>query len=99
MSLGTYFLLVIAMIALFFILLGSIPATIASKKGYSRLAFFIFGFFCFLPALIVSIVISDKKKQDQVQNADLMLKYKKMLDEGIITEEEYLQKKEELLKL
>jgi hypothetical protein len=41
--------------------LAFIPARIAGRKGYSALAFYVFGFFLFLPALIVAIVIRDKR--------------------------------------
>lgn len=42
--------------------LGFIPATIARKKGYSQGLFWLFGFFLFLPALIVACCIEDKTK-------------------------------------
>lgn len=42
--------------------LGIIPATIARKKGYSYGLFWLFGFFLFLPALIVVCCIEDKTK-------------------------------------
>ena len=42
--------------------LGIIPATIARKKGYSQGLFWLFGFFLFLPALIVACCIEDKTK-------------------------------------
>src|SRR3954453_21438066 len=42
------------------IVLAFIPAMIASGKGHSFIGFWLFGFLCFLPALIVSLVISRK---------------------------------------
>ena len=42
--------------------LGFIPATIARKKGYSQGLFWLFGFFLFLPAIIVACCIEDKTK-------------------------------------
>ena len=39
--------------------LALIPAFIASRKHRSFALFFLFGLFCWLPALIVSIVLSD----------------------------------------
>ena len=42
--------------------LGIIPATIARKKGYSYGLFWLFGFFLFLPAIIVACCIEDKTK-------------------------------------
>lgn len=77
--------------------IASIPAFIASSKGYSAIGFFFFGLFFILPALIVIICLPDKEKREQSQNLDLILKYKKMMDEGIITEEEFLNKKNELM--
>jgi hypothetical protein len=41
-------------------LLAFIPASIAKKKGYSAGAFYVFGFFLFLIALIVALVLKDK---------------------------------------
>lgn len=40
--------------------LAFIPATIARKKGYSYGGFWAFGFFLFIPALIVALVLEDK---------------------------------------
>ena len=40
--------------------LAFIPAYVASRKGYSFVGFWLFGFLCWIPALIVSLVISDK---------------------------------------
>ena len=42
--------------------LGFIPAYLARKKGYSYGLFWLFGFFLFLPALIVACCIEDKTK-------------------------------------
>jgi len=39
-------------------LLAFIPATIARRKGRSTFAWWVFGFFLFLPALIIALVIS-----------------------------------------
>ncbi len=39
-----------------------------------------------------------EEKNSNISNADEILKFKKMLDEGIITQEEYEKKKQELLK-
>src|SRR6185295_7194419 len=41
--------------------LACIPAVIASGKGRSFALWWLFGLFCFLPALIVSLVISDSR--------------------------------------
>lgn len=40
--------------------LAFIPAQIAEKKGYSKIAFWIFGLFFFLPALIVALILKDR---------------------------------------
>ena len=42
--------------------LGIIPAYLARKKGYSQGLFWLFGFFLFLPAIIVACCIEDKTK-------------------------------------
>ena len=71
--------------------LAFIPAHFAKKKGYSYVGFWIFGFFLFIPALIVALCIN---KHDTSQT---LLNYKKLLDDGGITQEEYDKKKAELL--
>jgi len=43
--------------------LAFIPASIAKKKGYSFGGFWAFGFFVFLPALIVSLTIPPHPKK------------------------------------
>ena len=76
------------------LLLAVIPARIASKKGYSYAGFYVFGFFLWIVALIVSLVIQDRKGDASQQ----LINYKRLLDEGAITQEEFEQKKNELLK-
>lgn len=50
-------------ILVFLVLLGLafIPAKLASDKGYSFGLFYLFGVLCWLPAVIVAAVISEKK--------------------------------------
>lgn len=78
------------------VLLGLIPAKIAQKKGYSFIGYWIFGIFLFIPALIVALVISDKK-QVTYDPADELAKYRTLLDNGTITLDEFEKKKSELL--
>ncbi len=84
--------------------LAFIPATIAKRKGYSFAGYYVFGVLLFLPALIVALVVQDKtanSKHSNVSNAedniDRLLKCKKLLDEGVITQEEFDEKKRQLL--
>ena len=78
----------------------AIPAKIASNKGYSFLGFLIFAI-CFYPvALIISLILDDKNNGDyesESERAEALLVYKKLLDEGAITKEEFEEKKRELL--
>lgn len=76
------------------LLLAIIPARIAKKKGYSFAAFYVFGIVLFIVALIVSLVMPDKK----ANRASELVSYKKLLDEGVISQEEFESKKRELLK-
>lgn len=46
--------------------LALIPAAIAKNKGKSFLAFYIFGFFLWLPALIVAAVMSSEQRVEYV---------------------------------
>ncbi|MBR0403791.1 MAG: SHOCT domain-containing protein [Eggerthellaceae bacterium] len=75
------------------LLLAVIPARIAKGKGYSFGGFYVFGFFFFIIALIVALVMKDKNES----KPDQLLQYKKLLDEGVITQEEFDKKKSELL--
>jgi hypothetical protein len=56
---------------LFVVLLvvGAIPASIASGKGYSAAGFYFFGLFFFLPALIVSIFLQPKPGSREAQTS------------------------------
>ncbi len=76
------------------LLLAVIPARIAKKKGYSYAGFYVFGVFLWLIALIVSLAIRDKN----VDNSQQLINYKKLLDEGVISQDEFDRKKSELLK-
>ena len=71
-----------------------------SNKGYSFLGFLIFAI-CFYPvALIISLILDDKNNGDyesESERAEALLVYKKLLDEGAITKEEFEEKKRELL--
>ena len=50
-------------VLLFAVLLAFIPASMAKKKGYSYGGFWVFGFFLWLPAIIVAACLNDKTKQ------------------------------------
>jgi hypothetical protein len=81
MNTSTIFLIVLLL------LLAVIPARIAKSKGYSYGGFYAFGFFLFIPALIVALAIKPK------HTAEDLVAYKKLLDEGVITQEEFDKKK------
>lgn len=69
----------------------------ASKKGYSETAFFCLGFFLGIIGLVVALLIPSKQSE-AISNADGILKYKELLDQGVITQEEFETKKNELMK-
>ncbi len=48
------------------IALAFIPANMAKKKGYSYGGFWVFGFFLWLPAIIVAACLSDKTARQNV---------------------------------
>lgn len=96
--------LLIVLLLLLYIGLGFIPANIAKKKGYSFGLFWLFGFFFFVPALIVSLCISDKNAPQQyfqppvpVSTAEELKKYSELHEQGVITDEEFIKIKEKLL--
>lgn len=49
--------------------LAFIPASMADKKGYSFWGFWVFGFFLFLPAIIVAACLGGKNVRSKVNNA------------------------------
>ena len=94
--------------------LAFIPASIAKKKGYSFGLWWLYGWLLFIVAIIHVAVIPDKTgvQSSNVQSsapaissvsnrsaADELKKYKELLDSGVITQEEFAIKKEQLLKL
>ena len=87
--------------------LGLIPAKIAKDKGYSFGLWWFFGWMLFIVAIIAVMFLPNKNAQDQknnplpyVQNsADELMKYKELLDNGVITQEEFEAKKKQILNL
>lgn len=96
----TIFLLLFYFIFLIIILfiIIPIPARIASKKGYSYVGFLVFAIFFYPIALIVALLIDDKNSyKSESDKADALLKYKQLLDEGAISQEEFERKKKEYM--
>lgn len=88
--------------------LAFIPANIAKKKGYSFGAWWFYGWMLWIVALIHSFCLKDKNAPvtdvhttsvQPVNIPDELLKYKKLLDCGAITEEEFNVKKNQLIKM
>ena len=87
--------------------LGLIPATIAKNKGYSFGLWWFFGWMLFIVAICAVFALPDKNAQAQEFNqppstqsvADELLKFKELLDAGVITEDEFKAKKDQLMKL
>lgn len=69
----------------------------AEKKGYSQLAFGLLGFFLGVIGLIIALLLPSRKTSESASTADTLMKYKQLLDQGVITKEEFDQKKRELL--
>jgi len=107
---GYYYVLILAIAAV----LGLVPANIAKQKGYSFGLWWFYGWMLFIVAIIHVAVLPDKNaaasqntvsQVDSAQaaksmqsSADELKKFKELLDMGAITEEEYSEKKAELLK-
>lgn len=79
--------------------LGIIPANIAKTKGYDNFAlWWLYGWMLFIVAIIHVSVIPDRSVPVIYDNpAEELKKYKELLDQGIITQEEFDAKKEQLL--
>ena len=69
-------------------ILGLITGFIAKSKGYSFGAWWLYGFLIFIVAIIHVLVIPNKKNIEQKVINELE-RYKKLFEEGIITEEEF----------
>lgn len=88
-------------------LLGLIPAKIADDKGYSFVLWWFFGFMLFIVAIVAVMFLKDKNAPEQKSYnlpyaqspTDELIKYKELLDKGVITQEEFEAKKKQLLKL
>ena len=86
--------------------LGLIPAKIAESKGYDFKLWWLYGWLIFIVALIHAALLPNKNEQRRYTehqmfsaNADELLKYKKLLEEGAITQDEYDAKKKQLLNI
>ena len=100
MDVGVYFIVSLVVAAG----LAFIPANIAKRKGYSFGLWWFYGWMLFIVAIIHVNCIPDKNAQQvptsgNASVADELKKYKELLDQGVITEEEFQAKKEQLLKL
>lgn len=81
---------------------GIATNVIGDKKGYDTC--FLWGFFLGIIGLIIILLRPNKDTSNNNENlitseADELAKFKKLLDEGAITEEEYQAKKKQILKL
>ncbi len=83
--------------------LAFIPANLARNKGYSYGLWWLFGFLLFLVALIVILVLPDKNEQNSAaaaaprEGAEQLKIYKDLLDQGVLNQQEFNRKKDEIL--
>ena len=90
------------LIVITYLIVGGICALaaggIAQKKGYSYGMYAALGFALPVIGLIIAIVMPDKtESKTTTGTADELLKYKQLLDQGVITQDEFDTKKKELL--
>ena len=80
---------------------GYFSGKIAAKKGYSFGGFFALGFFLGVIGLVIALVISDKTLSSattpRIEGADDLIKYKSLLDQGAISQEEFDAKKQAIM--
>lgn len=78
-------------------ILAFIPAKIAQKKGYSFLAYYIFGILSFLFALFVSLILKNKNQEHtQGMQIEDIEKYEQMYERGEISYNDFVAKKRSL---
>lgn len=75
-------------------LLGLIPAKLAKDKGYSFGLWWFFGWMLFIVAIVAVMFLPDQSTQN---SADELLRYKELLNKGVITQKEFWAKKEQIL--
>lgn len=85
-----YFVLILWLIC------AGVSARMAYKKGYSYYAFIVIGLVSGIIGLIIAAVIPDRSNT-AASDADTLLKYKELLDKGVITQTEFNEKKRALL--
>ena len=98
-------------VLLFAAFLGLIPASIAQKKGHNFALWWFYGWMLFIVAIIHVQYIEDltiksdtdfliKKTSTEMNNVvDELKKLKELKDAGIITKEEFVAKKRQILGL
>ncbi|MCR4617191.1 MAG: hypothetical protein K5669_03260 [Lachnospiraceae bacterium] len=64
-------LLVLAMMFIIPLFIAAIPANIAKKKGRNFAGYYLFGYFAFIPALIVTLV-QKPIPQDETKNKSML---------------------------
>lgn len=69
----------------------------ARKKGCNAFGFGVMGLILGIIGLIIALVVPNRKAREAFTAAESLEKYKRLLDQGIITQEEFDQKKRELL--
>lgn len=84
--------------------LGFIPAIIAKNKGYNFWLWWGYGAAIFIVAIVHAVTLRDKNIKNAPQKAnpldttaEELAKYKKLLDSGAITQEEFEAVKSRLL--
>lgn len=92
-SVGVLGFVFVILIALIF---GYFAQKFGARKGYGDAACFAAGFFFGIVGLIVILLLPDKNNESK-SAADELLGYKQLLDSGAITQEEFDEKKKELL--
>ena len=88
-------------------IIGLIPAYMAKKKGYSFGLWWLYGWMLFIVAIIHVQFIEDltdpavieQKKSVPMKSISDVQKEKELLDKGIITQQEFEKKKNQLLGL
>ena len=87
----------ILFIIIIYVVCAVASGRIAMNKGYSYYAFALLGLVTGVIGVIVALFVPDKNEKNAQGEAEALLAYKRLLDSGAITQEEFNEKKRSIM--